>query len=1694
MTVFSINSSASAVSAWTRLMDNLTINSVGNPAGDIFTTTSSTFSYRNNDGTFTTILSTGTDFTYNGSGVPTGGTILSITHSSAVNGTGTVYGTITGLVGANNSLLSVAGLVQAGNAAALTAYLGSQNDSFTTLNPNGSSFDGGTGNDTLNGGTGNDTLIGGSGNDSILAGSGADSIDGGDGSDTIAGNGGADTIYGGEGFDIILANNDDGNDTIFGGNSALGGVLQNDYLTNSNARAQYNNVTTGVVTITLGTTDTIGAPVTSQTIVTGANTVGSFSDTLFGVDQYRGTTISSGGAGDTYIARRDFGGLAQGNFNDFEGLQGNDTITGNGNTRVSYSQANGYVTVNLAAGTAFGTAATGGATNVGTDTFTLDNYLDSNGVLRNGVTAVRGSNTAASAGAGVVFGDLLTGAADTGESFIGLNGNDTIIGGGNNQLAVSDPKDEVRYDQDAGNSGTGGVVVNLSGAAIDAVALSGGALSGTSTTQVGFQDAHTARDGFGATDSLTGLETVRGTLVADLLVGGDTLNGQFANDGFEGFRGLGGNDTIIGGAGYDEVRYDRDKFYVGGGGAVTVNLQTGTATDGFGNTDTLSGIEGVSGTDLTTAGDVLIGNAFDNNFYALAGNDSMVGGDGFDYFEPDGGNDTIDASPGAGTLDQSYGDRDLLSYDNYGSNGVGVYIDLNLGTIVDPTGGVDTIVDIERLRGTSAADRMIGSDTANQREEMFQGLRGNDTIDGRNGYDIIDYTRDTNYGGNLGVNVNFVTGTAIDGFGNTDTFRYIEAVRATNFNDTLTGNGDRNIFRLLGGSDVVDGGGGIDSVDMWIGDFFGGSGFNPTATGAIVSLAAGTATSAVNPLTGVGGQTSTITNIEDISGSNLNDSLTGDGNNNAIGGWFGNDTLDGGDGNDILNGFAGNDSIVGGNGFDLVSFLYDPTVYATLANGYGSAAVSNIGVWGGVTVNLTTGTATDFGGYTDTISGVEGVVGSFGSDSITGDGADNLFYGLSGNDTIRGEGNTAAGDTVSYAVYNADGRVFAAIQGINSSDPNGINANLATGVVSNDGEGGVDTLFDIENLIGSRGNDTITGSSANNVIDGGDGTDQVFFTGVSTDYSITTELVGGVQTGYIIVTDSVGGRDGTDRLRNVEQLVFADASMPLSQIINVAVPGENTTGTAQADEISGTSGGDTINGGDGADLISGGQGGDNLLGGSEADEIIDGDGSDTVDGGTGNDTIIAGVGSFNDSYTGGGDTDLVSYESSTVSMIVNLTTGSASGAGTDTLSGIENAFGGSTNDTITGAGDANYLYGNSGNDSISGLGNADTLAGGSGNDTLDGGDGADQLFGDSDNDVLRGGAGNDTLNGGLEGLTGGDTADYAAATSNITVWLDAAIHLVAGGVDVGTDQVFSIENVSLGSGADLVLANANANNIALGNGADAALGYAGNDTIDGGSGNDLIFGQEGNDSLIGGAGEDILAAGIGNDTVNAGADIDFVLAEEGDDSVTGGDARDLLYGQAGNDSLYGDAADDFISGGDDNDLLVGGTGLDVLFGDAGNDIGYGEADRDWVYGFAGNDTLYGGAGDDVIGGSDGLDELHGDDGADAIFGEAGNDTIFGDAGFDYIVGGGGLNTISLGSGLDIVQSNLGEGGTQRVSDFGIADFDQIWLVGWGFANTAAALAACQQVGADVVLQNGADQIVLQNLTVGQLNTYNFVLF
>ncbi len=127
--------------------------------------------------------------------------------------------------------------------------------------------------------------------------------------------------------------------------------------------------------------------------------------------------------------------------------------------------------------------------------------------------------------------------------------------------------------------------------------------------------------------------------------------------------------------GGDWVNYSVD-FNLGGTGAVTVNLATGTGTDGFGNVETLTGIENIIG---TGGNDVMTGNAVSNSFNGLNGNDSFVGGRGADFFTPGAGNDTFDGS-NTGGLDGAGFDNDTINYHNIGAT-AGLDANFNTGLI-----------------------------------------------------------------------------------------------------------------------------------------------------------------------------------------------------------------------------------------------------------------------------------------------------------------------------------------------------------------------------------------------------------------------------------------------------------------------------------------------------------------------------------------------------------------------------------------------------------------------------------------------------------------------------------------------------------------------------------------------------------------------------------------------------------------------------------------------------------------------------------------------------------------------------------------------------------------------------------------------------------------------------------------------------
>ena len=345
-----------------------------------------------------------------------------------------------------------------------------------------------------------------------------------------------------------------------------------------------------------------------------------------------------------------------------------------------------------------------------------------------------------------------------------------------------------------------------------------------------------------------------------------------------------------------------------------------------------------------------------------------------------------------------------------------------------------------------------------------------------------------------------------------------------------------------------------------------------------------------------------------------------------------------------------------------------------------------------------------------------------GGDDVIAAGIGSMFaYGGDGNDTFVasiGDGN---------AVY--DGQA-----GTNTYDLSQTGANATVDLVAGKASSvqtGSDTLVSIQNVVGSRGDDTITGDANNNV-----------FFAVVDDGNDTYTGGGGIDT--YDLSKTAGGTT-----------------------VNLAL------GTAA-----------------GADT-----GTDTLVGFTN------------VVGSSGNDRFVAATGDGNNSYAGGLGTDTYDLSATTAAAVVNLVTGKAtSGAGTDTLSGIENVLGGSGNDTITG--DAN-------DNVITGSGGADTATGGLGNDTF----------------VATVGDGNDRYDGG----GGTDTYDASAITTAVTINLNQS---KATGVDIGTDVVLNAENAIGGAGNDLVVGNALGNVLIGGAGNDQLQGNGGADTMSGGAGND----------------------------------------------------------------------------------------------------------------------------------------------------------------------------------------------------------------------------------------------------------------
>jgi len=274
------------------------------------------------------------------------------------------------------------------------------------------------------------------------------------------------------------------------------------------------------------------------------------------------------------------------------------------------------------------------------------------------------------------------------------------------------------------------------------------------------------------------------------------------------------------------------------------------------------------------SGSVITGTAGDDIICGGAGNDTLVGMGGNDTLLGGGGDDVLRGGPGDDRLDGGDGAHDRASW-----SGSTRSVTANLTTGAALGEGNDTMVDLEDLYGTAAADTLVGDGRSN----VLMGGRGNDRIFGLDGDDELE---------------------GLDG--GDDLFGGPGA-------DVLDGGADLSPDRLRGdaGQDTLGGGPGADTLVG--GDdrdrLFGGDGRDELRGGDDLApdvLRGGRGADTLHG--GPGG--------DSVYGDSGNDRAHGGDGADTLYGGDGADTLYGGDGDDRIEGGAGSDGLFGGDGVD----------------------------------------------------------------------------------------------------------------------------------------------------------------------------------------------------------------------------------------------------------------------------------------------------------------------------------------------------------------------------------------------------------------------------------------------------------------------------------------------------------------------------------------------------------------------------------------------------------------------------------------------------------------------------------------------------------------------------------------------------------------------------------------------------------
>jgi Ca2+-binding RTX toxin-like protein len=457
-------------------------------------------------------------------------------------------------------------------------------------------------------------------------------------------------------------------------------------------------------------------------------------------------------------------------------------------------------------------------------------------------------------------------------------------------------------------------------------------------------------------------------------------------------------------------------------------------------------------------------------------------------------------------------------------------------------------------------------------------------------------------------------------------------------------------------------------------------------------------------------------------------------------------TINGTDDNNQLNGTSGNDTIETGLGADTVDggdgtdqLLVD---YATVTNSitYSSTSVPAEGS-GEIQVF-------DRNGVSFTNIEIFNLTGSQFNDTLLGGNSADTLKGSRGNDLIDGvRGEDVLDGGGGFDTLRRDLSDFTEGSAVDN-----------TGQVTNLSDGTVARNFENLDLVLGSGNDTIETGLGEDIVDGGDGTDQLVV-----DYATA-------ENGISYSNNSIPA-EGSGQI--IESLNSANVSFSNIEVFNL-------TGSQFDDELFGGNSADTLKGNKGDDFIDGGKGRDRLDGGAGEDTLrrdlseftegstVDNTGrvtnliDDTVARnfenldlvlGSGDDTIKTGLGE--DIIDGGEGTDqlVIDYAAakSGISYAANSVPEEGSGQIIEAFNSANVSFSNIEVFNLAGSQFDDELFGGNLNDTLRGAKGDDFIEGGSRNDILAGGDDDDTLMGvGEDNgvnsiDTLSGGSGADTF-------------------------------------------------------------------------------------------------------------------------------------------------------------------------------------------------------------------------------------------------------------------------------------------------------------------------------------------------------------